>query len=58
MKNAFLALGILGITAAIILLNRYNANPAVGNHIYWIGVVGVAVGVIGFIGFAVERRRK
>lgn len=57
-KHIFLILGIIGITAAIIFLNRYNADPAVGKHIYWLGVAGVAVGVIGFIGFAVERRRK
>ena len=44
--------------SCIIFLNRYNADPAVGKHIYWLGVAGVAVGVIGFIGFAVERRRK
>ena len=58
MKNVFLALGILGITAAIIFLNRYNAAPAVGSHIYWLGVAGVAVGSVGFIGFAVARRRE
>lgn len=58
MKTAFFSLGIIGITASIILLNRFNADPSVGNHIYWLGVVGVVVGVVGFIGYAVERRKK
>ena len=38
MKTAFLSMGIIGIIAAIILLNRFNADPSVGNHIYWLGV--------------------
>ena len=58
MKTAFFSLGIIGITASIILLNRFNADPSVGNHIYWLGVAGVAVGLVGFIGYAVERRKK
>lgn len=57
-KTIFLFMGIIGITAAIILLNHYNADPTMGSHIYLLGVAGVAVGAVGFIGFAVARRRK